>query len=162
MDPNIIDSGSKRYLYDLAAESGFHFACHHLEQSFLRRRSGSVRKAFHAPHEYQVLFATQHQIRSVWLNFVDDPRGTFSIAGQNKRLSNLPFPEEWKVYAQKEMHDAKDGWIQSFLTDTTGRVVAVNWNFSQLTLGGQLFNAIDNYRFRHLTRIIKKIVKNKN
>jgi hypothetical protein len=156
VDPNIIDSGSKRYLYDLAAESGFHYACHHLEESFIRRKSGTVRKTFHAAHEYQVFFATQHQIRSVWLNFVDDPRGAFSISGQGERLAGLPFPEQWKVYTQNEMHDAKDGWIQSFLTDSAGRAVAVNWNFSELKLGGRLFNAIDNYRFRHLTRVIKR------
>ena len=154
VDPNIIDSTTKRYLYDLAAESGFHFACFHLEQSFIRRKTGSLKKAFHAQHEYQVQFATQHQIRSVWLNFVDDPRGAFTL--QAKRLNHLPDPEEWKVYAQPEMHDAKDGWIQSYLTDTEGKPVAVNWNFSRLTIAGRLFNGLDNYRFRTLTRIIKK------
>lgn len=155
VDPNIIDSSSKRFLYDLAAESGFHFACSLLEQSFIRRKKGSLKKAFHSQHEYQVQLATQHQIRSVWFHFVDDPRGAFSVSGQAKRLNQLPFSKEWKIYVNEDMHDANDGWIQSFLTDTKARPLVVNWDLSKLAPGNGFFNGIDNYRFRHLTRVLK-------
>lgn len=156
VDTNFIDSTSKRYLYDLAAESGFHYACLQMENAFLKHQGGSL-KSFHARHEYQVQFATQHQLRSVWLNFVDDPRGAFTLSGHsNRRLKCLPNQEDWKVYVTPEMHDCQDGWIQSFLADSHGLPLAVNWNLSRLVHGNAIFNGIDNYRFRHLTRVIKK------
>lgn len=146
VDGNFIDSTSRRYLYDLAAEKGFYFACLEMERAF---RGGSL-KLFHLNHEYRVELAIQHQIRSVWLNFVDDPRGAFEIAAQRK--PDLDF-QEWKVYRSPEMQDSTDAWIQSFLADESGRAVAVNWNFERVIPGPALFNTIDNYRFRYLTRL---------
>lgn len=148
IDVNLIDTHSKRFLYDLAAEKGFHFACFEMERAF----RGGTSKQFHMNHEYQVELAIQHQIRSVWFNFVNDPRGAFEIAGERKQELDL---HEWKVYQSPEMQDSSDAWIQSFLTDESGRALAVNWNFERIIPGPALFDTIDNYRFRYLTRVTR-------
>ena len=157
VDPNIIESTSYRYLYDLAAEAGRHDICLELEKAFIRNNPNLTKRAlkriFHDLHEYTVEAVIQHQIRSQWLTFKDDPRGPYQpLNDSSLRLSFLPHQDDWKVIKDEGSLDNVQGWKYSFTCETEKPLV-VNCKGDGLIEGGSLFEYIDNYRFRLLSRI---------
>lgn len=158
VDPNIIDTTSHRYLYDLAAESKQFSACLEMEKSFIRHNHNltkrSLKRNFHDLHENTVEAVIHHQFRSQWLTFKDDPRGPYQPVNDDPslRLLFLPHKDEWTVLVEEGSLDSVEGWSYSY-TCQTERPSIVNYKGDALVEGGTLFEYIDNYRFRLLARI---------
>lgn len=162
VDPNIIDSTSHRYVYDLAAESGQFQACLELEKAFKARSNISemtkkhLKRNFHDLHEYTIEAVIQHQFRSQWLTFKDDPRGAFQpIDNPSLRLSSLPHQDNWIVLKEEGALDNIEGWKYSYTSDNSDKPLIVNYSGDGFVEGGALFEYIDNYRFRILARMRK-------
>jgi hypothetical protein len=151
IDPNLIDSKSHEYLYDLAVESKNFRICLELEKSFCHNNpQSSTRRNFHDLHKYRIEAVIQHQLRSKWLTFCNDPSGAFqSYQDPSTKLHKLPDFERWQVVREESSMDS--GWTWSFKTDTNGNALVVKDN--QVVKAGGLFSYIDNYRFRLLARI---------
>lgn len=163
VDPNVIDSRTHRYIYDLAAESNQYHTCLELESAFKRQNilkytcKRAIKRQFHDLHEYTVEAVFQHQIRSKWLNFIDDPRGPFQpLDDPTLRLPLLPSRDYWKVIKQDGSIDLEEGWTYSFLCDeSSNNPLVINYSGTEVIEAGGLFNYIDNYRYRILARIHK-------
>ena len=163
VDPNIIDSNSHRYLYDLAAESNHYKICIEFESAFKRQNVSkytckrSIKKHFHDLHEFRVEAVIQRQLRTKWLSFADDPRGAFQpLDDPSLRLPLLPFRHCWKVIIQDGSIDTEEGWTYSFLCDeSSDKPLLINYSGSEVIEGSGLFNYVDNYRCRLLARIHK-------
>lgn len=162
VDPNIIDSLSHRYLYDLAAESGQHHTCLELETAFKRSNSANLtskramKRNFHDLHEYRVEAVIQHQLRSQWLKFTNDPRGAYEpFDDSTLRLPLLPNQNDWKVISEDGSLDSLEGWKYSYSCDENGCPLVVTYSGDSVCQGGSLFYYIDNYRCRLLARIQK-------
>jgi len=157
VDPNLIDSNTHRYLYDLAVEGEDFRICLEMEQAFKRNNSSlitnklSLKRNFHDLHKYRIEAVLHHQLRSLWLTFRDDPRGAFqSFDDPSIRMTKLPDHDHWQAVIEDGAMDS-EGWTWSFMTDDNGEALAVKGN--QVIPGGGVFNYIDNYRFRLLIRI---------
>ena len=167
VDPNVIDSKSHRYLYDLAAESNQYHICLKLESSFKNQNISkysckrAFKRHFHDLHEYTVEAVIHHQLLSKWLKFADDPRGAFQpLDDPTLRLPILPSRENWKVVKQDGSIDSKEGWTYSFLCEeSTDNPLIINYSGSEVIEGSGLFNYFDNYRYHLLARIHKNIKK---
>lgn len=116
-----------------------------------------MKKHFHDLHEYTVEAVIQHQFRSQWLKFADDPRGAYQTFDDlTLRLPVLPAKEQWKVIKADGSMDAEEGWTYAFLCDeTTDNPLIINYSGTAVIQGGVIFNYIDNYRYRLLGRIHK-------
>lgn len=157
VDPNVIDSKTHRYLYDLAAESNQFHVCIELESAFKRLNKSkytnkrALKRHFHDLHEYTVEAVIQHQLRSQWFKFADDPRGTFQpLDNPTLRLPVLPHQNDWKVLKEDGSIDNEEGWTYSFLCEDDPLVIS--FSGSEVIECGGLFNFIDNYRYRLLAR----------
>jgi hypothetical protein len=163
VDPNVIDSKSHRYLYDLAAESGQYHTCIKLESAFRRQNAAkyickrALKRNFHDLHEYTVEAVIQHQFRSRWFTFANDPRGPYQpLNDPTLRLPILPHHDDWKVIKEDGSIDYQEGWTYSFLCDEkSGNPLIINYSGSEIVEANGLFNHIDNYRCRLLARIHK-------
>ena len=164
VDPNVIDSKYHRYLYDLAAEAGQYHTCLELESAFKRQNSAkytckrALKRNFHDLHEYTVEAVIQHQIRTQWFTFANDPRGPYqSLNDPTLKLPILPHHDDWKVVKEDGSIDIQEGWTYSFLCDeNSNNPLIINYSGSEVVEGKGLFNFIDNYRCRLLARINKK------
>ena len=72
-----------------------------------------LKRNFHDLHEYTIEAVIQHQFRSQWLTFKDDPRGAFQpIDNPSLRLSSLPHQDNWIVLKKRvRLITLKDGSI---------------------------------------------------
>lgn len=169
VDPNVIDSKTHRYLYDLAAESDQYHTCIELELAFKHQNISkytckrSIKRHFHDLHEFTVEAVIQHQLRSKWLKFADDPRGAFQpLDDPTLRLPVLPHSDNWKVIKQDGSIDLKDGWTYSFVCGgSSDNPLVITYSGSEVVEEGGLFNYFDNYRYRLLARIHKNNKKPK-
>lgn len=157
VDPNIIDTTTHRYLYDLAAESNQFKACLEMKKSFFKTDPNMskqvLKRKFQDLHENNVEAVIHHQFRSQFLTFKDDPRGPYQPLNHHPsvRLPFLPHKDEWIVLAEEGSLDNIDGWKYSYTCETVNPMI-VNYNGDELVEGGFLFEYIDNYRFRILAR----------
>lgn len=157
--PNIIDTKTQRYLYDLAAESGQLGACLEMEKAFIRLNprfsKREIRRNFYNLHEYTVEAVIHHQFRTRWLTFKDDPSGPYEPLNYSTlRLPLLPNSSNWKVITEEGSMDSVEGWKYSFTCETEKPMI-INFKGDEMEEGGGLFDYIDNYRYRLLARIIK-------
>lgn len=163
VDPNIIDSKSHRYLYDLAAEANQYRTCIELESAFKHQNISkykskrAIKRQFHDLHEYVVEAVIHHQLRSKWLKFADDPRGAFQPLDDSAlRLQVLPGRDNWKVIKQDGSIDLKEGWIYSFLCEeSSDNPLIINYSGSEVIEGNGLYKCFDNYRYQLLARVHK-------
>ena len=163
VDPNVIDTKTKRYVYDLAAESNQFRICLEMESAFKRSknkkysRKKATKKYFHDLHEYTVEGVVHHQIRSQWLMvFVDDPRGAYQpLDDPTLRLPFLPDNNNWKLIDGRVNSSVNSGWTSSFLTNEQGNPILVSFSGKSLIETRTLFSNLDNYRYRVLARVHK-------
>lgn len=162
VDPNVIDTKTKRYLHDLAVEKNQLSICLEMESAFKRRknkkysRKKAAKKYFHDLHDYTVEAVVHHQILSKWtIMFVDDPRGAYTpLDDPTLRLPILPDQKNWKELNDR-INANDSGWTWSFLTNEKQNPVAVSFSGKHLVEGSTLFFNFDNYRCRILVRIHK-------
>lgn len=166
IDPNIIDSVSHKYIYDLAAKSNLFLVCLELERAFIRNNCDkykcrrSIKKNFHDLHEFMVEIVIQHQLRSHFFRFHNDPRGPYeSQSYKTLKLPFLPDHEDWKVITDESPNDSAEGWIYGQLNDSKNRPLALNYAGNVVISSGLLFKYIDNYRWRFFARVHNNLIK---
>ncbi len=160
VDPNIIDTRSQRYIYDLAVESLQYPICIELESAFSRNNKDryacklAVKKNFHDLHEYTVEMVIQHQLRSKFFTFRNDPRGSFeTFCDRSVKLPFLPAHQNWNVVKEEGLMDSTEGWTYGYLVNERDEPLAVNYSGGKVVIGGPLFSFIDNYRYRLMARV---------
>ena len=165
VDSNFIDSGSHRYLYDLAAESSQFHVCLELELAFIRNNSEkytskrAIKNKFHDLHEFTVEMVVQNQLMTCWFQFRDDPRGPFELFNNRSlKLPFLPDKEHWIVLRENGSIDENAGWTCGHLCNAMAQPLIINWAGDKV-ITSSLFKYIDNYRYRLLARLLKN--KNK-
>jgi hypothetical protein len=164
VDLLFIDTGSRRRLYDLAAEKGLSRVCLAMELAYRNHHSEldnrQLKQKFIDVHEYQVKGFVQHQLRNPLLFWVNDPRGPYTVYGGDpeRRFSRPPTVngEQWTVYLEEGSMDS-EGWTQSFLeSEPGGEALMVSLDGKRVVKGRGVFNCIDNYRVRLHVSVLKK------
>lgn len=162
IDPNIIDSRTHRYVYDLAAEASLYNSCIEMELAFTRNNFTNrrfIKTNFHDLHEYSVEMVVQHQLRSQLFKFQNDPRGPFeSFTDPTIKLPFLPNQKEWQIIKADGSLDSTEGWIYGRLTDKRDNPLAINYSGKEVIMAGSFFRCMDNYRYRFMARRIKRLV----
>ena len=116
----------------------------------------AVERRFHDLHDYTIEAVVQHQFRSQWFTFKNDPRGPYQpINDPSLKLQLLPDQDNWNVLKTEGSLDNIDGWNYSYACSNAKKPLIVNNNGDELVEGGTLFEFSDNYRFRLLARINK-------